>query len=101
MHVDDAADGIKFLIDNDLSGELINISWGKDYKIKKIIDICKEIIGFKGEILWDSTKPDGMMKKLQDPERMRSLGWEPKISLEEGLKKTINWFFKERDSLRL
>ena len=41
------------------------------------------------------------MKKLQDPERMRSLGWEPKISLEDGLEKTINWFFKERDSLRL
>ncbi len=101
MHVDDAADGILYLIDNNLSGKLINICWGKDHKIKKIIDMCKEIIGFKGEVLWDSSKPDGMMQKLQSPEVLKNTGWTPKISLEEGLSNTINWFLDNPDNLRL
>ena len=101
MHVDDAADGIMYLIDNNLSGKLINICWGKDHKIKKIIDMCKEIIGFNGEVLWDSSKPDGMMQKLQSPEVLKNAGWTPKISLEEGLSNTINWFLDNPDNLRL
>ena len=101
MHVDDAADGIKYLIDNNHSGKLINICWGKDHKIKKIIDICKEIIGFDGEVLWDSSKPDGMMQKLQSPEILKNAGWKPKILLEEGLINTINWFLGNPDKLRL
>ena len=101
MHVDDAALGINFLINNNCSGELINICWGKDHKIKEVIDICKDIIGFDGEIIWDSSKPDGMMQKLQSAEKLKNLGWEPEISLEEGLYKTINWFFKNRDNIRL
>ena len=101
MHVDDASKGIKYLIENNLSGKLINICWGEDHRIKEIIDICKKIIGFDGEIIWDSTKPDGMMKKLQSPQILKDLGWEPKITLEDGLSETINWFLANRDNLRL
>ena len=101
MHVDDAAEGIKYLLDNNLSGKLINICWGADHKIKEIIDICKKIIGFHGEIVWDSSKPDGMMRKLQSPKILKDSGWEPKINLEDGLSKTINWFMENRDNIRL
>ncbi len=101
MHVDDAARGIKYLIDNNLSGKLINICWGEDHKIKEIIEICKKIIGYDGTVLWDSNKPDGMMRKLQSPKILKDSGWEPKITLEVGLNKTINWFLENRDNLRL
>ena len=101
MHVDDAAEGIKYLIDRQISGKLINVCWGKDHKIKEIIDICKQIIGFKGKVIWDSTKPDGMMRKLQSPNILKELGWGPKISIREGLSETINWFLSNRDNLRL
>ena len=101
MHVDDAAIGIKYLIDNKLSGKLINICWGEDHKIKEIIDICKKIIGFDGDVIWDSDKPDGMMRKLQSPKILKDLGWEPQITLKDGLNKTINWFLANRDKLRL
>ena len=67
----------------------------------KIIDICKQIIGFKGKVIWDSTKPDGMMRKLQSPNILKESGWEPKISIREGLSETINWFLSNRDNLRL
>ena len=101
MHVDDASRGIKYLIDNNLSGKLINICWGEDHKIKEIIDICKKIIGFKGDIIWDANKPDGMMRKLQSPKILKDSGWEPKITLENGLIKTINWFLANKENLRL
>ena len=62
----------------------------KDHKIKKVMDIFTGIIGFDGAVLWDLSKPDGIMNKLQIPEILKYAGWELKISLEEGLSYTIN-----------
>ena len=101
MHVDDAVEGIKYLIDKNLSGKLINICWGEDHELKEIINICKNIIGFNGKVLWDSTKPDGMMRKIQSPQILKNLGWEPQIPLEDGLHRTIDWFLKNRNNLRI
>ena len=79
MHVDDASKGIKYLIDNNLSGKLINICWEKTIKLKNHRYLQK-IIGFM-ENIWDSNKPDGMMRKLQSPKILKDSGWEPKITL--------------------
>ena len=67
---------------------LINIGYGKDVTIKELADTIKEIIGFRGEIEWDDTKPDGMPRKLLEVSRINALGWKPKISLVEGIEST-------------
>jgi GDP-L-fucose synthase len=73
-------------------GEFINIGTGEDIRIKDLARCIKEIIGFDGEIRHDMSKPDGTPKKLLDISRMKALGWEPKISLEEGIKKTYEMY---------
>jgi len=92
LFVDDCVDACIFLMKHYSSGEIINISAGKNVTIKKLAELVKKTVGFKGEILWDSTKPDGMPKKLLDWSRISNLGWKPSVSLEDGLKETYNWF---------
>ena len=97
LYVDDLADACVFLMDrydcNDI-GELINIGTAKDVTIRDLALMVREIVGFKGEILWDSTKPDGTPKKLLDISKIRALGWGPKTGLEEGIRKTYEWYLK-------
>jgi len=90
MHVDDAACAILYFLDLDTSYNLINIGVGKDISILNLAKKIVSIVGFKGEIAFDKTKSDGMLKKCMDVTRMQNLGFEPKISLEEGILKTIN-----------
>lgn len=97
LHVDDLADASVFVMQNiDLNPELdlglINIGAGKDVTIKKLADMVKDIVGFKGEIIWDPTKPDGTPRKLLDVSRLKALGWEPKIGLRDGIKMTYDWY---------
>ena len=73
-------------------GEFVNIGIGKDLKIKELAELVKEIIGFKGKIIWDTSRPDGIPRKLLDVSRIKALGWEPKIELEEGIKRTYEWY---------
>jgi GDP-L-fucose synthase len=89
MHVDDAAQAIVFLLDNYHSPELINIGWGEDVTVKELAGLIAKKAGFSGEIAWDSSKPDGMLRKCMDVSRMKGLGFFPRISLEEGIEKTI------------
>ena len=70
----------------------INIGTGKDLKIKELAELVKGIVGFKGEIKWDVSKPDGTPKKLLDVSRLSKLGWQPKISVEEGIVRTYQWY---------
>ncbi|MDO8786316.1 MAG: NAD-dependent epimerase/dehydratase family protein, partial [Syntrophales bacterium] len=90
LYVEDLSDACVFLMENydytDI-GEFINIGTGEDLKIKDLAKIIKDIVGFGGEIKHDLSKPDGPPKKLLDISRMKALGWEPKVSLEEGIKK--------------
>jgi len=95
MYVDDLADACIFLMGKydarDL-GEFINIGKGEDIRIKELAPLIKEIVGFDGEIRYDPSKPDGTPRKLLDISRMKSLGWTPKISLEEGVRRTYEWY---------
>jgi GDP-L-fucose synthase len=67
-------------------GEFINIGKGSDMTIKELVETVKDVVGFKGDIIWDASKPDGTMQKLMDSSRINSLGWDAKTSFKEGLK---------------
>ncbi len=92
LFIDDFAEACIFLMNGDFNVDLINIGSGEDFSIKELADKTKEITGFQGEIKWDSSKPDGVMKKLLDTSLIKVLGWEHKVGLEEGLKITYQWF---------
>lgn len=95
LYVDDLADACVFLMNkygyNEI-GEFINIGTGTDISIADLAQLVKELTGFKGEIQHDYTKPDGTPRKLLDISKIRSLGWKPKTSLEDGIKKTYSFF---------
>lgn len=89
MHVDDLASACIFLMENyDFAeiGEFVNIGTGVDMPIKELATLIKDIVGFKGNIVWDTTKPDGTPRKLLDVSRIKALGWKPEIGLEEGIR---------------
>lgn len=92
MNADDVADACLFLMKNYNSSEMINIGIGKDYTIKEIVEIIKEVVGYNGNIIWDTTKPNGTPKRLLDNNKILNLGWTPKIQLKDGLKETYNWY---------
>ncbi|MCG8515495.1 MAG: GDP-L-fucose synthase [Halanaerobiales bacterium] len=88
LHVDDLAEALLFLIKIGHSPQLVNIGVGKDITIRELAMMLKEIVGFKGGIVYDRTKPDGTPRKLLDISRVKHLGWQAKISLEQGIKQT-------------
>jgi GDP-L-fucose synthase len=94
LYVEDLAEACVFLMERhncvDI-GEFVNIGAGKDLKIKKLAEMIKEIVEFKGDIIWDKSKPEGNPRKLMDISKIKALGWKPTISLNEGLKKTYQW----------
>lgn len=95
LYVDDLADACIFLMekyDYKAIGEFINIGTGKDVTIKELAELVKRIVGYEGDIRHDLTKPDGTPKKLLDVSRLQSLGWNAKASLEEGIRKTYEFF---------
>jgi len=92
LFVDDLAEACIFLMNNYDGTDLLNIGVGEDISIKDLAYIIKEIVGFKGTIEFDTTKPDGTMQKLLDVSRINNLGWVAKTELKEGLTKTINWY---------
>lgn len=92
MDADDVANACLFLMKNYNSSEPINIAYGQDYSIKEIVEMIVEIVGFKGNIIWDTSKPNGTPKRLLDNSKLTNMGWKPQISLKEGIKKAYNWF---------
>jgi len=98
LYVDDLTDACIFLmnrLDYKEIGEFINVGTGQDIKIKDLAVLIKEIVGFKGNIRYDSTNPDGTPRKLLDISKITSLGWKPKTTLKEGLEKTYGWYLCE------
>ena len=89
MHVDDAAEAILFLMEYYDSPQLINIGWGEDVSIKELALLIAQKAGFEGELIWDTTKPDGMLRKCMDVSRIKTLGYASKITLKKGIQKTI------------
>jgi len=95
LHVDDLADAAVHLMEHYSSDEIVNVGTGTDVSIAELADLVRETVGFDGEIVYDSSKPDGTPRKLLDVSRLRSLGWEARISLPEGLRSTYQWFLNQ------
>ena len=102
VHVDDIADAcVHLLAEEDLTIEFpINIGIGQDVSIKELAELIASVVGYRGELNWDSTKPDGAPRKLLDSARIRSLGWKPSIGLREGLTETYRWYVEHLKAVR-
>ena len=94
MYVDDLADAIKYVISNNIEHELLNVGSGEEISIKSLAELISEIVGFNGNLIFDSSMPDGNPRKLLDSTLINNLGWSAKTSLENGLKLTYNWYLK-------
>lgn len=97
LNVDDMASACLFMMEHYEGETFINIGCGEDYSIRELAEIVARLTGFKGKIEWDTTKPDGMMKKCMDVSRMKEMGFEPKISLEEGIKHVIEEYIQYKN----
>jgi len=86
LYADDLARACLFLMENYSSEEIINIGYGTDISIRELAALIRQIVGFEGEIVWDSSKPDGTPRKLMDSSRLLALGWKPEIDLETGIR---------------
>ena len=100
LHVDDLADASVFLMKKYEGEEIVNIGVGEDITIHELAEAVREVIGFKGDITFDTTKPDGTPRKLLDVTRLNNLGWKARIPLHEGIASTYQWFLDHRDDLR-
>lgn len=94
LYSDDLADACVFLMNNYEGNEIVNIGVGEDIPIKDLANLVKKVTDFKGELKFDTSKPDGTPRKLVDVTKINSLGWKATTSLEEGLKKAYNWFLE-------
>lgn len=99
IHVMNLSDGLYTANTQDMLSH-INVGTGVDCTIRELVETVAKVVEFKGEIEFDSTKPDGAPRKLMDVSRLKSLGWESSISLEEGLRKTYAWFLLNQDNFR-
>jgi GDP-L-fucose synthase len=88
LHVDDAADGCVFLMEQGITSGLFNLGTGSEVSIMELAEIVKSVVGYSGKLVFDSTKPDGMLRKLLDVSRMRLFGWSASISLRAGIART-------------
>ena len=96
LHADDLARACVFLMENYSESEFINVGFGQEVSIRELSELVKATIGFAGEIVWDTTKPDGTPRKLMDSSRLFALGWKPEISLENGLRLAYQDFLKTK-----
>jgi len=92
LHVDDLAAAVLFLLEQYDSSEIINVGWGEDISIRELAELICEVVGFRGELKWDPSKPDGTPRKLLDTSRIKNLGWQPTIALRDGIARTYEWF---------
>jgi GDP-L-fucose synthase len=104
LFVDDMAEAVVFALENKLPEYLYNVGSGKDITIKQLAETIQNVVGHKGEIIWDDSMPDGTPRKLLDVTKMKALGWHYSIDLKEGIEKTYQWFkenIKELKQIKL
>lgn len=101
LHADDLAEACVFLMENYSQPEFINVGTGMDVTIKELAETVKGIVGFEGNLNWDTTKPDGTPRKLMDVSRLHAQGWKHKIDLKEGISLAYQDFLEHHDTLRL
>ena len=100
LFVDDMAEAVVFALENELPEFLYNVGSGKDITIKELAETIQGVVGYKGNILWDKSKPDGTPRKLMDVSKMRDLGWSYSTELTEGIEKTYQWFLENIKDLK-
>jgi GDP-L-fucose synthase len=100
LHVDDMADACLHLLEHYDGPEQVNVGTGKDTTIKEIAGVIADVVGFKGETVWDTSKPDGTPQKLLDVSKLAEAGWTAKIGLREGIESTVEWYRTHADDLR-
>jgi GDP-L-fucose synthase len=96
LHADDLADACVYLMDEYSGSEPINIGVGEDISIKELAELVREVVGYAGEVVHDTTKPDGTPRKLLDVSKLYGLGWRAKVPLGEGIERTYAWFLGSR-----
>ncbi len=92
LYVDDIVDASIFIMDNYDSSKIINVGCGRDISIEELTRLIKDIVGFKGDIIFDKSKPDGVPQKLLDSSKIEGLGWKARVSLKKGIKRTYDWY---------
>jgi len=100
LFVDDMAEAVVFALENELPEYLYNVGSGKDITIKELAETIQQVTGHKGEIIWDTKKPDGTPRKLMDVSKMKAMGWEYNTELKEGIEKTYSWFLKNIENIK-
>lgn len=98
LHVDDLADAAVHLMNSYDDSEIVNVGTGEDVTIKELAELIRDTVGYKGELDWDTDKPDGTPRKLLDVSKIHSLGWKYEVSLPEGIKNTYEWYLKHEDT---
>lgn len=96
LHVDDLADACVFLMNRYEGSEIVNVGRGEDLTIAELAERIGRLVGYEGDIVYDRSKPDGTPRKLVDISRLKELGWEARIPLEEGLRSTYDWFLRQQ-----
>lgn len=97
LHVDDLVKASLFLMDHYTGNDFFNVGYGEEISIGDLARLVKKVTGYQGELIFDSSKPDGTPRKLTDISRIKSLGWSPEISLEEGIRDTYSWFCRQEE----
>ncbi|MFL6505889.1 MAG: GDP-L-fucose synthase family protein [Candidatus Udaeobacter sp.] len=92
LHVDDLASACVLILEKYDSPEIINLGCGEDISIRELAELICDVVGFDGELDWDTTKPDGTPRRLLDVTKLRALGWTPAIPLRDGIARTYEWF---------
>ena len=100
LFVDDMADAVVFALENNLPEYLYNVGTGKDITIKELAEAIQKVVGHKGNVFWETSKPDGTPRKLMDVSKMAAMGWQYETELENGIQKTYQWFLKNIDSIK-
>ena len=94
LHVDDLAEALYTVMEKYDDGEIINVGTGEDITIKELAEMIVDVTGYKNEYEWDTSKPNGTLRKVLNVDKIKSLGWEPKIELKQGLESTYEWYKK-------
>lgn len=100
LHVDDMAAACLFLLEKYDGPDQVNVGTGRDATIRQIAELVADVVGYEGETLWDTSKPDGTPQKLLDVSKLRGIGWEARIGMREGLESTVAWYREHVDGLR-
>lgn len=100
LHVDDLADATVFLMKRYSQLGTINVGVGHDVTIKELVMLIRDVVGYQGELAFDTSKPDGTPRKMLDVSRLQALGWQPKIAMRDGLKETYDWYLENADIVR-